>query len=214
MSKISNGEGFIYVYPCIMGGTKNLCKIGVTDNFKERMSQHVRTPYHGFNCMLNYPSYKPIATALRIKNMDIADELVKDCFHDYQLAGIEVYNINYNVSIQELYNLLYEHKQYVELIEDGVTDYGFLVLKEEVKVDTTKPVFEALRDKILSKYNDELPEELLLLLRDVEEFKTHCSSHYETGNFVEFFDGLVLDIGVCKASRALLLNKLQELLKG
>ena len=67
MSKISNGEGFIYVYPCIMGGTKNLCKI-------------------------------------------------------------------------------------------GVTDYGFLVLKEEVKVDTTKPVFEALRDKILSKYNDELPE--------------------------------------------------------
>lgn len=45
MSKISNGEGFIYVYPCIMGGTKNLCKIGVTDNFKERMSQHVRTPY-------------------------------------------------------------------------------------------------------------------------------------------------------------------------
>lgn len=95
MSKISNGEGFIYVYPCIMGGTKNLCKI-------------------------------------------------------------------------------------------GVTDYGFLVLKEEVKVDTTKPVFEALRDKILSKYNDELPEELLLLLRDVEEFKTHCSSHYETGNLSNF----------------------------
>lgn len=210
MSKISNGEGFIYVYPCIMGGTKNLCKIGVTDNFKERMSQHVRTPYHGFNCMLNYPSYKPIATALRIKNMDIADELVKDCFHDYQLAGIEVYNINYNVAIQELYNLLYKHNQFIELIEDKTTDYSFLVLEEEVKIDTTKSIFEELRDKILSKYNDELPDELLLLLRDGEEFKTHCPSHK---NFIEFRDGLVLDISVCKASRALLLSKLQEILK-
>ena len=114
------------------------------------------------------------------------------------------------ISILELYNLLSEHNQYMEIIKDEVTDYSFLVLKEEVKIDTTKSVFEELRDKILSKYNNELPDELLLLLRDGEEFKTHCPSHK---NFIEFRDGLVLDISVCKASRALLLNKLQEILK-
>ena len=36
--------------PCIQGNLKNLSKIGVTDDFKERMAQHVRTPYQGFTC--------------------------------------------------------------------------------------------------------------------------------------------------------------------
>ena len=215
MSKIEHKPGYIYVYPCIQGNLKNLSKIGVTDDFKERMAQHVRTPYQGFTCFLNFSNRKPIATAFRVKYMDVADDLVKNYFSkDYQIAArIEVYNINYNVAIQELYNLLYDNNEYIDLIEDGVTDYSFLVLKDEVKVDTRKEIFESLRDKILSKYNGNLPDELMLLLRDKEEYKDHCSSHYKTGNFVEFRDGYILDICVSKPSRFLLLNKLQELLE-
>lgn len=178
------------------------------------MAQHVRTPYQGFTCFLNFSNRKPIATAFRVNHMDVADDLVKNYFSkDYQIASIEVYNINYNVAIQELYNLLSDNNEYIELIEDGVTDYSFLVLKDEVKVDTRKEVFESLRDKLLSKYNDNLPDELMLLLRDKEEYEAHCSSHYKTGNFVEFRDGYILDICVSKPSRSLLLCKLQELLE-
>lgn len=214
MSKIKHEPGYIYVYPCIQGSLKNLCKIGVAVDFKDCMDQHVRTPYQGFTCFLNFSNRKPIATAFRVNHMDVADDLVREYFSaDYQIASYEVYNINYNVAIQELYNLLSDNNEYIELIEDDVTDYSFLVLKDEVKVDTRKEVFESLRDKLLFKYNDNLPDELMLLLRDKEEYKNHCSSHYKTGNFVEFKDGYILDICVSKPSRFLLLCKLQELLE-
>ena len=211
MSKVSHEQGFIYVYPCIMGGCKTLSKIGVTNNLKARMTQHLRTPYQGFTCAVTIPDYKPIVTAFKVKYMDEADRLIKDkdTFSEIQLSGFEVYNMNYKIAIQELFNLLNEHGQYLGRIDDGITDYSFLKLEEDIKIDTSKKVFEALRDKILLKYKKTLPEDLIAVLRDKEEFERHCPSHK---SFIEFRDGLILDISVSRPSRVLLLEKLHSFL--
>ena len=113
MSKVSHEQGFIYVYPCIMGGCKTLSKIGVTNNLKTRMTQHLRTPYQGFTCAVTIPDYNPIFTAFKVKYMDDSDRLIKEdkkyTFSENQLSGFEVYNINYKnciIFLMKMVNLL------------------------------------------------------------------------------------------------------------
>lgn len=213
MSKIEHKPGYIYIYPCIQGNLKNLSKIGVTDDFKERMAQHVRTPYQGFTCFLNFSNRKPIATAFRVNHMDVADDLVKNYFSaGYQIAArIEAYNINYNVAIQELYNLLYDNDEYIELIEDGVTDYSFLKDDGESLVDTSKSSFERIKQALLSKYDD-VPTKLFKLLRTKDDIQSKCPSHLRYGNYVEFPNDMILDLNFDKAGRIDILTQLSDLL--
>lgn len=210
-------EGYIYVYKCVVGTANNICKIGKTRHFKDtqcRIEQSIRTPYYGFFPYMTFEG-EPIVTGFKVKDVNAADTKVREYFkkEGKQIGSLEIYDIDYHVAIQKLYELLQEMNLFLELLEDGVIDYGFLVVKEEaVTIDTTKKVFIALRDKILSKYKSNLPKELLEYLRDIKEFQENCSSHYKTGNYVEFKDGLVLDIGISKPKRASLLNKLEKLL--
>lgn len=217
MSNETDKQGYIYIYPIIFGDLKDFCKIGKTTHFgdsMDRIRQHVRTPYHGFNCFLSFPSYKAIVTAIRVRDVDISDYLVKEHFKKYQIFKnkLEVYHINYNIAIQELYDLLNEKGQFIELVEDGVTDYSFLKLEEDIKIDTSKKVFEALRDKILLKYKNKktLPDDLISVLRDKDEFKECCPSHR---SFIDFRDNLILDLSISKPSKVLLLDKLKEFTK-
>ena len=202
MSNETDKQGYIYIYPIIFGDLKDFCKIGKTTHFgdsMDRIRQHVRTPYHGFNCFLSFPSYKAIVTAIRVRDVDISDYLVKEYFKKYQIFKnkLEVYHINYNIAIQELYDLLNEKGQFIELVEDGVTDYTFLKLEEDIKIDTSKKVFETL------------PDDLISVLRDKDEFKECCPSHR---SFIEFRDNLILDLSISKPSKVLLLEKLHSFL--
>lgn len=210
---LKGAEGYVYVYKVIVGNSHDFVKIGVSNDYIGRMQQHVRTPYQGFLCFLNFLTCEPIVTAFEVTNMGLCDDLVQEHFKKYQLGDIEVYNINYNEAIKELYTLLNANNQFQGqgLIEDRITDYSFLSEQPSNKDCTDKSVFEAVRDMILAKY-DELPSQALTHLRDAKDFETNCSSHYRSGNYIHFTTDLVLDLHSSKAKRFDLLCQLRDLL--
>lgn len=205
MSHNSCKSGYIYIYKCVLNSS--LCKIGVTGNLKSRFLCHKNNLYHGFGPYTNFLTGAPIFSAISVKNKDEADCLVRTHFKGCQLGGIEIYNIKYNEAIKELYVLLNKHNQFIELIEDGVTDYSFLQYDEKISFDTSKSSFEKIKQEILSKYDD-LPTELLKLLRTKADIQDNCPSHLMYGNYVEFPGDMILDLNFDKTGRVKILTQL------
>lgn len=206
-------EGYIYIFKCIVGSHSDICKIGKTKHFgdsNDRIRQHGRTTYYGFTPYTDFASGNPIATAFKVKDMDKADRLVKNCFRHCQVSTIEIYNLDYDVAIEKIYRYLTIEQQFIELIKDGISVYNFLD-EVDVERETTKAAFEEVKQEILAKY-DQLPEELLVLLRDKNEFEEHCVSHFSSGNYIDFPNDLVLDIHFNKSKRREILAKLKGLL--
>lgn len=211
--KKNTKEGYIYVYKCIVGSRSDVVKIGKTEHFndkRDRMKQHSRTLYYGFVPYTEFLTGNPISTAFKVNNKDVSDRIVKEAFKEYQLSNIEIYNIEYEDAIEKLNNLLKENNQLIELIEDNYTDYGFLDKKYQ---ETKRKVYEDARDKIIARYKDDLPEELLSMLRDKDEFIENCNSHYIRGNFIDGFpNNMILDVHYNKIKRKEILDKLNSFL--
>lgn len=211
MSHNSCKAGYVYIYKVIVGNSHDFVKIGVSTDYIGRMQQHVRTPYQGFFCFLNFLTCEPVVTAFKVADMDLSDDLVQGYFKKYQLGDIEVYNINYNGAIKELYTLLKKHNQFIELVEDNITDYSFLKDDGKILVDTSKSTFEVIKQELLSKY-DGIPNEALKLLRTKVDIQDHCPSHLKHGNYVEFPNDMILDLNFDKAGRVDILTQLSDLL--
>lgn len=200
--------GYIYVYKCILGTGSNACKIGKTKNLAKRLQQHVRTPYYGFMPYLDFLTGKAIATGFKIKNYQQADKIIHNIFHDYQFGNYEIYNIDYDKCIEELYNNLSKNKILIDFIKDGCSPYIFLEKKIIKKED-----FERLLDKIKTKYpNNIFPEELINMLRDKTDFITNCKSHYDTGNYIDFPNDMILDLNFSKSKRNEIKSRLELIL--
>ncbi len=215
-----NNIGFIYIYRCIVGANKDICKIGKTKHLgdhSDRLTQHLRTTYYGFTPYTDFSTGKVIATGFKVTDVDQADKLVKNLFKDRQVSSIEVYNVDYDSAIKELYDFLNANNLLVSFVEDGISAYDFLKVEDngdtlKINVDTSKSAFEDIKEQLLSKYGNELPDELLLLLRDQDEFIEICPSHYKSGNYIDFPNNLVLDIHYNKMKRVDILSKLRDLL--
>lgn len=209
-------EGYIYIYKCIVGAHSDICKIGRTKHFEDncdRLKQHVRTTYYGFTAYTEFTTGKPIATLFKVKNLNKADHLIKKYFKEYQVSSIEIYNIDYDDAIEKIYYYLKENEQLIELIKEDFSAYEFLNRNSENDtINTTKSAFEKVKQELLLKYPDEIPYQLLVLLRDIKEFQQNCPSHFRNNHFIEFPNGLVLDINFNKAKRVEILNKLKQLL--
>lgn len=216
MNRQTNEQiGYIYIYKCIVGKASDFCKIGMTEHFRDkydRITQHERTPYYGFIPYMDFATGNAIVTAFKVKNIRKTDRLVKERFKNYQVGKIEIYNIDYDKAIKELYDYLKETNQFIELIKDGISIYKFLDKKEFDDLDpvTSKAKFEMVLQQILKRYGNNLPEEFLSLLREKKEFEEHCPSHTQ---FIEIHPyDLVLDIHFNKSKRTEIMNKLQDLL--
>ena len=207
-------EGFIYIYKCVVGNVDDICKIGKTTHFRDkhcRIVQSVRTPYYGFMPYMSFDG-DPIVTAFRVKDVDAADTEVQNYFKKKQVSSLEIYVVDYMDAIRDLYNFLLKKKQLIEFIPDGISNYDSIRVNKPLSYDTTKFSFEHIKQELLSKYSNGLPEQLLSLLRDEQEFSENCSSHFKSGNYVIFPNNLVLDIHCNKPGRTIILNKLLELL--
>jgi len=213
MSHNSCKSGYIYIYKCVVGNVDNICKIGKTTHFRDkhcRIVQSLRTPYFGFMPYMTFDG-TPIVTGFKVHDVDAADAEVQRYFKKQQVSTLEIYVGNYCDFIKKLCYLLKKRKLFIELLEDGVTDYSFLTDQQNDACDTSKIVFEAVKEMILSKY-DEFPSRVLTLLRDAKDFEEHCSSHYSSGNYIRFTNDLVLDIHLSKAKRFNILCQLRDLL--
>lgn len=199
-------SGYIYIFKCIVGSHSDVCKISKTKNLNDsnsRLKQHGRTLYYGFTPYCDFMSGFPIATSFMVKDMDTCDLLVKERFSNRQFSSIEIYNVDYDDAILELYKLLKENNQLIKLIEDGISSYSFMDGNDESEtdlVDTSKSTFVRVKQQLLNKYEDKLPEKVLILLKDKEEFKNNCLSHYRSGNYIEFPNDLILDLHFNKKS--------------
>lgn len=203
-------EGYIYIYKCIIGRGSNVCKIGVTKHFQDkydRIKQHARTLYYGFVPYTDFATGAPIATGFKVRDYNTADEIVKEHFEKKQFAGIEIYNVDYDEAIKEIYNLLKQQNLLIQLIEDKFSTYDFLT-KEKI----SKKELEQLKDEILIKYNNKLPDELKDMLREKDDFKENCRSHYKSGNYIDFPDDMVLDVHYNGTIRAEIKRKLSDFL--
>ena len=125
--------------------------------------------------------------------------------------------MDYDSAIKELYDFLNANNLLVSFVEDGISAYDFLKVEDngdtlKINVDTSKSAFEDIKEQLLSKYGNELPDELLLLLRNQDEFIEICPSHYKSGNYIDFPNNLVLDIHYNKMKRVDILSKLRDLL--
>lgn len=227
------GEGYIYIYKCIVGKNDDICKIGKTGNYKndrDRLVQHLRTPYYGFTPYTRFDTHEVIATIFKVNNVDKADNDVKNYFEKerkifnkksgldeifkIQLSGLEIYNIDYEDGYKELYKLLKEKNYFIGIYRDGYSSYRELKLTKNVILDgykdyegtTKKQDFEAQVKRLKKKYKGNYPDELKLMLRDKKEFEESSPSHFK--DCIDFGYGLVLDIHVCHAEKV---NKLERL---
>lgn len=206
-------EGYIYIFKCVVGGASSVCKIGITKDFHTRLRQHVRTPYYGFIPYIEFTTGNPIATVFKIKEYDLADELIDELFHDNQFGNFEIYCIDYDEAIKRLYFGLKDRNRLIELIKDNYSLYSFLNNNDDENyINTNKIVFEEIKSKLLVKYNDSFPEELLLMLKNKSEFMENCNSHFIRGNYIDFTEELVLDLNFNKEKRVEILNKLKSFL--
>ncbi len=206
-------EGYIYIYKCVVGSGSDVCKIGITKDYHKRMQQHVRTPYYGFMPYIEFTTGNPIATVFKINDYSSADKIINRIFHDVQFGNFEIYSIDYDEAIRKLYNELNNNNQLVELIKDNYSLYSFLDNNiEESNINTNKKEFESVKNQLLEKYNNILPDALMTMLKDKDDFIENCHSHYSTGNYIDFPSNLVLDLNYNKEKRIEILNKLKELL--
>jgi len=189
-----------------------VCKIGKTDNYVERLNDHVRRTYRGFVPYVEFTTGKAIATIFKIRNFDMADTYIKEMFDGYQIRGIEIYNLDYDEIIKQLYTELKRKNVLIELIKDGYSLYDFVEKMEtETSDTTTKKNFEEIKNQIILKYQNNFPEELQTMLRDKKDFIENCNSHYKTGNYIDFGNEMILDLNYNKSTRLEILNKLREL---
>ena len=202
-------NGYIYIYKCMVGPKSDVCKVGKTDNYKERLRDHVRRPYHGFVPYCEFTTGKAIATVYKIKNIKNADKLINEIIGDKQFGDYEIYNLDYDMLIKKIYNGLKNKNELLEVIRDGYSLYDFIIEEEKVTNDTIKKNFEKIKVDIISKY-DVLPEELLLMLRDKDDFINNCKSHYNTGNYIDFPNNMILDLNYNKPTRQEILDKLKK----
>lgn len=208
--------GYIYIYKCVVGSGSDVCKIGITKNFHDRLKQHVRTPYYGFMPYVEFTTGNPIFTAFKVSNYDLADNLIEELFKNKRIGNYEIYNVDYEGAIRILYKALKEKNRLIELIKEDYTDYDSLEensinFSQEIS-DTRIGTFKEKIDQLLIKYNNELPEEILILLRDKDAYIENCHSHYIRGNYVDFSNNMVLDLNYNKATRLEILNKLKKFL--
>lgn len=209
MSHNSCKIGYIYIYKCVVGNVDNICKIGKTTHFRDkhcRIVQSLRTPYFGFMPYMQFDG-TPIVTGFKVRDVDIADAEVQKYFKKQQVSTLEIYVGNYCDFIKKLCYLLKKCKLFIELLEDGVTDYSFLQYDEKISVDTSKSSFEKIKQELLSKYDD-LPTEVLKLLRTKADIQDNCPSHLKFGNYVEFPGEMILDLNFDKARRFDILSQL------
>lgn len=206
-------EGYIYIYKCVVGSGSDVCKIGITKDYHKRLQQHVRTPYYGFMPYIEFTTGNPIATVFKISNYDSADTIINNIFHENQFGTFEIYSIDYDEAIRKIYNELKNNNQLIELIKDNYSLYSFLDNNvEESNVNTNKKEFETVRDKLLEKYKNSIPDTLMTMLKDKDDFIENCHSHYSTGNYINFPSNLILDLNYNKEKRIEILNKLKQLL--
>ena len=80
---------------------------------------------------------------------------------------------------------------------------------------TKKWVFIDLRNRIIEKYGNKLPNDLIkkVHLRTMEDYKENCYSSYRKKAYIEFSNNLVLDININKAKRIKVINILKEYIK-
>lgn len=206
--------GYIYIYKCVVGSGSDICKIGITKNFHDRLKQHVRTPYYGFMPYVEFTTGNPIFTAFKVRDYDLADNLIEELLNTKKIGNYEIYNIDYEEAIKIIYKTLVKKDRLIELIKEDYTDYDYLkeseFKAEKEMIDTRISVFKDIVKQLLLKYNDELPEEVLVMLRDKEDYISNCNSHYIRGNYVDFTNNLILDLNYNKATRLEILNKLKK----
>ena len=205
---------YIYVFKCIVGSRSDVIKIGRTAHYyddNDRLAQHGRTLYYGFVPYTDFKTGKPISTAFQVKNMTTSENLIKKALKKKQFASLEIFNIDYEKAIEIIYNLLVENNQYIKIEKDDYSSYKFLP-KEEKSYDTSKKSFEAIRDQILDIYkNQELPFELVKLLRDKKDFENNCISHFNSkSNWIDFRDNLILDFNFEAKVRSRIKSDLEE----
>ena len=206
--------GYIYIYKCVVGSGSDICKIGITKNFHDRLKQHVRTPYYGFMPYVEFTTGNPIFTAFKVRDYDLADNLIEELLNTKKIGNYEIYNIDYEEAIKIIYKTLVKKDRLIELIKEDYTDYDYLeeseFKAEKEMINTRISIFKDIVKQLLLKYNDELPEEVLVMLRDKEDYIDNCNSHYIRGNYVEFTNNLILDLNYNKATRLEILNKLKK----
>ena len=206
--------GYIYIYKCVVGSGSDICKIGITKNFHDRLKQHVRTPYYGFMSYVEFTTGNPIFTAFKVRDYDLADNLIEELLNTKKIGNYEIYNIDYEEAIKIIYKTLVKKDRLIELIKEDYTDYDYLeeseFKAEKEMINTRISIFKDIVKQLLLKYNDELPEEVLVMLRDKEDYIDNCNSHYIRGNYVEFTNNLILDLNYNKATRLEILNKLKK----
>jgi hypothetical protein len=166
--------------------------------------------------MLNFQLAIQFLLLLKLVIMIFADDLIEELFKNNKIGNYEIYNIDYENAIRILYNALNEKKYFIELIKEKYTDYDsieqILNKNENEQINTNISVFKDLEQKLVTKYNNTLPEELLILLRDKEEYIKNCYSHYKRGNYVDFPNNMILDLNYNKSTRIDILNKLKSFL--
>lgn len=213
---MNNNEGYIYIYKCVIGSGSDVCKIGITKNFHDRLKQHVRTPYYGFMPYIEFTTGNPIATVFKINNYDLADNLINELFKEKQIGNYEVYNIYYEDAIKMLYFELKKKNRIIELVKEDYTDYDEILTEFNYNntdnEDTKIGVFKELEEQIVYKYNGQLPEEVLVMLRDKDDYIKNCYSHYKRGNYVDFPNNMILDLNYNRATRIGIKKKLTEIL--
>ena len=213
MMKDSN-IGYIYIYKCVVGSGSDICKIGITKNFHDRLKQHVRTPYYGFMPYVEFTTGNPIFTAFKVSNYDLADDLIEEILKNKKVGNYEIYNIDYEEAIKVLYRALKEKSRLIELIKEDYTDYDILednLIKTKIEpIDTRIKNFKEIVKQLLLKYDNELPEEILVMLRDKDDYIKNCNSHYVRGNFLDFPNNMVLDLNYNKSTRLEILSKLKR----
>lgn len=213
MSHNSCNIGYIYIYKCVVGNVDNICKIGKTTHFRDkhcRIVQSLRTPYAGLFPYLSFDG-TPIVTGFKVRDVDVADVEVQKYFKKQQVSTLEIYVTDYIEGVKKLHDFLVRKKLLIEVLEDGVTDYGFLQDDEKILVDTSKSTFEIIKQVLLSKYGD-VPTEALKLLRTKADIQDNCPSHLKYGNYVEFPGDMILDLNFDKAKRFDILSQLSDLL--
>ena len=151
---------------------------------------------------VEFTTGNPIFTAFKVSNYDLADDLIEEILKNKKVGNYEIYNIDYEEAIKVLYRALKEKSRLIELIKEDYTDYDILednLIKTKIEpIDTRIKNFKEIVKQLLLKYDNELPEEILVMLRDKDDYIKNCNSHYVRGNFLDFPNNMVLDLNYNK----------------
>lgn len=155
---------------------------------------------------VEFTTGNPIFTAFKVSNYDSADDLIEEILKNKKVGNYEIYNIDYEEAIKVLYNTLKGKNMLIELIKEDYTDYDLLeenlIKTQSESIDTRIKSFKEIVNQLLLKYDKELPEEILVLLRDKDD--------YIRENYVEFPNNMILDLNYNKSTRLEILSKLKR----